>query len=110
MADLTELKNIVRKGIVQSVDKKEMKARVKFGDKGGIISGELHILIQKRHIIPAPVESWIDGGVSEDIVKIAALHEHEAYITYWLPEVGDMVLCLMIPDGDGEGYILGGIK
>ena len=32
MADITELKNIVRKGIVQSVDKKKMKARVKFGD------------------------------------------------------------------------------
>lgn len=43
MADFTELKNIVRKGIVQSVDTGAMKARVKFGDKGGIISGDLHI-------------------------------------------------------------------
>lgn len=60
MADLTELKNIVRKGTVQSVDKKKMKARVKFGDKGGIISGELHILIQKRHIIHEPVENWLE--------------------------------------------------
>ena len=39
MADFTELKNIVRKGIVQSVNQEAMKARVKFGDKGGIISG-----------------------------------------------------------------------
>lgn len=92
MADLTELKNIVRKGTVQSVDKKKMKARVKFGDKGGMISGELHILIQERHIINEPVENC------------------KAWLEYWLPEVGDMVLCLMIPDGDGEGYILGGIK
>ena len=36
MADLTELKNIVRKGIVQNVDTGAMKARVKFPDKGGI--------------------------------------------------------------------------
>lgn len=92
MADLTELKNIVRKGIVQSVDKKKMKARVKFGDKGGMISGELHILIQERHIINEHVENY------------------KAWLEYWLPEVGDMVICLMIPDGDGEGYILGGIK
>ena len=28
MADMTELKNIVRKGIVQSVDKKKMKAQI----------------------------------------------------------------------------------
>lgn len=77
MVDLTELKNIVRKGIVQKVDENKMKARVKFGDKGGIISGELHVLVRD---------------------------------VQWLPEVGEMVLCLMIPDGDGEGYILGGIK
>ena len=44
MADMTELKNIIRKGIVQSVDARSMKARVKFGDKGGIISGDLFIL------------------------------------------------------------------
>ena len=58
MADMTELKNMVRKGIVQNVDKKKMKARVKFGDKGGMISGELHILIQKRHIIHEPVVTY----------------------------------------------------
>jgi len=74
MADLNELKNMIRKGTVQSVNAGTMKARVKFGDKGGIVSGELHILT--RH-------------------------------TEWLPVVGDMVLCLMIPDGDGEGYIVG---
>lgn len=127
MADITELKNIVRKGIVQSVDKKKMKARVKFGDKGDIISGELHILIQKRHIIHEPVENWVEdeaNRIKKDVTDVsinASYHNdevvrnpsptvHQAWLAYWLPEVGDMVLCLMIPDGDGEGYILGGIK
>lgn len=127
MADLTELKNIVRKGTVQSVDKKKMKARVKFGDKGGIISGELHILIQKRHIIHDTVEAWLEDEadrIKKDVTDVsinASYHDdevirdpspsvHKAWLAYWLPEVGDMVLCLMIPDGDGEGYILGGIK
>ena len=74
---ITELEDMIRKGTVQSVNSGELKARVKFGDKGGIISGDLHIL---------------DTG------------------TNWTPEIGSMVLCLMIPGGDGEGYILGGIK
>lgn len=101
MADMVEIKNMVRKGIVQGVDQDTMKARVKFGDKGGIISGELHILARKRIVVPVKTEK------NGDKTKEEAGHSHEAYITEWVPEIGDMVLCLMIPDGDGEGYILG---
>lgn len=46
----------------------------------------------------------------DEVVRNPSPSVHKAWLTYWLPEVGDMVLCLMIPDGDGEGYILGGIK
>ena len=101
MADIVELKNMLRKGIVQSVDQATMKARVKFGDKGGIVSGALHILVTHRVLVPNKTDK------TGDKTKIANGHKHEAYITEWLPEVGEMVLCLMIPDGDGEGYILG---
>lgn len=104
MADMTELKNIVRKGIVQNIDVDKMRARVKFGDKGGIISSDLYILITPRTIVPSNEE---ENG---DKVSMVNEHEHAAYLTQWIPQVGDMVLCLMIPDGDGEGYILGGIK
>ena len=44
MADMTELKNIVRLGTVQSVNASKMTARVKFKDKGGITSGDLRII------------------------------------------------------------------
>lgn len=27
----------------------------------------------------------------------------------WIPELGEYVLCLLIPGGDGDGFILGGI-
>lgn len=27
----------------------------------------------------------------------------------WFPETGQYVLCIFIPDGDGDGFILGGI-
>ena len=45
-----------------------------------------------------------------DKVKIEKEHTHDAFVTDWIPGIGDMVLCLMMPGGDGEGYILGGIK
>lgn len=56
MADMNELKNLIRKGTVQSVNAGTMKARVKFGDKGGIVSGELHILVRPRIIVPGEKE------------------------------------------------------
>lgn len=116
MADFTELKNIVRKGIVQSVDTGAMKARVKFGDKGGIISGDLHILVRPRYIVPSSGDKAGSKVASTELRydKSDSLttesHTHAAYLTEWVPKVGSMVLCIMIPDGDGEGYILGGVK
>lgn len=104
MADITELKNMVRKGKVQSVDQEKMKARVKFEDKGGIVSGELHILIRPRYVVPS------EGAKAGSKTATAEGHSHAAYITNWVPEIGSMVLCIMIPDGDGEGYIIGGVK
>lgn len=116
MADLTELKNIARKGIVQSVDTAAMKARVKFPDKGGIISGDLHIVITPRYIVPSNGEKTGNKTAQtklqydrNDSLKTES-HSHDAYITSWVPEIGSMVLCLMIPDGDGEGFVLGGVK
>ena len=44
MADMTELKNAIRIGTVQSVNADKMTARVKFKDKGGIVSGDLQII------------------------------------------------------------------
>ena len=79
MADATELKNMVRLGTVMSVDKDKMTARVKFEDKGGITSSPLHIL----------------------------KHYNEAYITPWVPSVNSMVLCIIMADGDGDGFIVG---
>ena len=104
MADLNEVKNMIRKGAVQSVDAGTMKARVKFGDKGGIVSGELHILATPRIVVPGEEEK--EGNKT----KTEEGHSHEAYITEWAPKVGDLVLCLMISDGDGEGYIIGKVK
>lgn len=53
MADMTELKNAIRIGTVQSVSAEKMTARVKFKDKGGITSGDLHIIKRPVYVIPA---------------------------------------------------------
>lgn len=104
MADMAELKNLVRKGIVHNVDVDRLKARVKFGDKGGIISAEMHILANFGTVVPSAKEK------TGDRVGETQGHEHEAYLAPWVPQQGELVLCLMVPDGDGEGYILGGIR
>ena len=88
MADITELKNAIRIGTVQSINADRMTARVKFKDKGGIISGELHII--KR-----PAYVTLEGQTEK--TKISA----------WVPSVNDMVLCIMLPDGDGDGFVIG---
>lgn len=113
MADVTELKNMVRLGTVMSVNKNDMTARVKFKDKGGITSSPLHILKRPVYVIPA-MESGNEGktagteleydvqGITEKVK-----HYHEAYITSWVPSVNAMVLCIMMADGDGDGFIVG---
>ena len=113
MADLTEVKNMVRLGTVMSVDKDKMTARVKFKDKGGITSSPLHILKRPVYVIPA-MESGKEGKTAEkeleyDVrtVPEKVKHSHEAYITPWVPSVGCMVLCIMAADGDGDGFIVG---
>lgn len=113
MADMAELKNMVRLGTVMSVDKDKMTARVKFKDKSGITSSPLHILKRSVYVIPA-MESGREGQTAEkeleydvqaDVKKVK--HYHEAYITPWVPSVNDMVLCIMTADGEGDGFIVG---
>lgn len=116
MADFTELKNLIRVGTVQSVDSAKMTARVKFKDKNGMISGPLHILVKPRIIVPS--NGTKEGNRTaatqleydqNDTLQTES-HSHAAYITEWVPKVGSMVLCVFIPDGDGDGFILGGVK
>ena len=111
MADMTELKNIVRLGTVQSVNASKMTARVKFKDKGGITSGDLRIIKRPVYVVPA-MESGAEGQTAKTTLKYdyngqmlkEVSHNHEAFVTEWTPGVNDMVLCIMVPDGDGDGH------
>ncbi len=86
--DIQELKDIVRIGQVSKVNAGEMTARVQIPDQG-IVTGDLRIV--KR---PPTVEC-------ETGCKIKAKP--------WIPTVGQWVLCIFKPDGEGDGFIIGGI-
>jgi hypothetical protein len=102
--------NLVRVGTVSSVDKGAYTARVIFGDKGGIVSGELGIL-QAPPFIPGEgaVQRTEEKGGGADLAAYET-HSHGLSIRAWLPAVGMSVVCLMIPAGGGDGFILGSIN
>lgn len=83
--EITALKNIVRVGTVSSVDANERTARVKFSDKNNLVSGPLKVL------------------------KNSPLMASEITIDPWLPKVGELVLCVYLPNGESDGFVIGGI-
>lgn len=127
--DIQELKDIVRIGIVSSVNSEKMTARVKIQDQG-IVTGDLKI-VQNTPLIT--VESKEAGtkweydaqytgfdrklGLGETykksypdtIVTTYSDKEQTIKIYPWIPYIGQWVLCLFKPGGEGDGFILGGI-
>lgn len=93
--DIQELKDMVRVGVVSKVNPGSMTARVKIQDQG-IVTGDLKI-VQNQ---PTAEIEIISGSCSA---------EREVKIKPWIPKVGQWVLCIFKPDGEGDGFILGGI-
>ena len=93
--DIQELKDIVRVGIISNVNSAKMTARVKIQDQG-IVTGDLKI-VQNPPTAEIKIISGSCGAECEVIIKP------------WIPKVGQWVLCLFKPDGEGDGFILGGI-
>ena len=81
--DISQLKNVIRKGTISTVDGARCCARVVFEDKEDLVSDELPILL--------PFSFRSKG--------------------YWLPEVGTPVVCVftMNPSGNGltDGFVVG---
>ncbi|MBQ6296166.1 MAG: phage baseplate assembly protein V [Selenomonadaceae bacterium] len=74
------MKNLIREGIVSSVNPENATARVVFHDRDDLVSAELAILQ------PASAKNQF----------------------YSLVDVGDSVVCLMTPNSDdGTGFIIG---
>lgn len=81
--DINQWKNLVRVGIISSVDGSTCTAKVTFPDKDNLVSGNLVVL-----------QRCAEG--TED---------------YWIPEVGTRVWCIYLPNPTGcgmnDGCILG---
>lgn len=139
-SDIQEMVDILGYGVVSSVNKDKMTAKVKIESRG-IVSAELHVLQNTPLIVVTNkndnvkwnydaqyVTSDRKLGLGEkykkeypDIIKTkiggcptAPTHsqcaqEQEIKVYPWLPYVGQKVLCLFIINGDGDGFILGGI-
>ena len=73
------LESTVRVGVVNSTDPKTSTVRVKFDDDDGLISYDLRVLVRK---------------VKKDQ-------------DYWMPDIGDHVLCVFLPFGLEQGFVLG---
>lgn len=110
MAGMTALENIIRTGWVSSVDIPERTARVIFRDKGDeFVSGPLKVLKNPPWIPEyyAPYRTEYESGGSGDAAF--ERHKHDLSIKPWLPSTGEFVLCVLLPNGDGDGFVIGGI-
>lgn len=87
---MTTESNMVRVGIVSSVQPDGGKARVYFPTMNNMVSDWLHVL----HYPKTAVE--IEG---EDVE-----------VKDWIPSVNDRVLCLFLYGENTDGFILGAIR
>lgn len=73
------LKNVLRVGTVVTRDAARCRVRVQFSDNDGMVSYWCQVLMKKTHV------------------------DKE----YWLPDVGEMAICVFLPFGHEQGFILG---
>lgn len=73
--------NMIRVGIVVATYPAETKVRVQFFDEDDIVSHKLSVVYSKTH------------------------KDKE----YWMPDIGEMVLCLFLPYGEDDGFVIGSL-
>ena len=94
MTDMNRLVlgQLVRVGIVSSIDAEKLKARVLFEERDNLVSGWLQVYQRPEAIVK---------------VCVADSHTREKRLKTWMPEIGDHVLCLYLPTFNAAGFILG---
>ena len=91
------LRNLVREGIVSSVDAANKKVRVIYPDKDNMVSGWLSVL---QH-----------SGAGVSVVPDGTpVHNHpNTTVTTWMPKVNDTVIVVYLPVFNADGFVLGAI-
>lgn len=133
---MKRLQEIIKIGEVSSVDIKQRTARVIFKDKDDMVSGNLQVLINHPLLTISKSEDegkWNSAGAYNsaprnlgndsykktlpdtiDLDKVIRYetesknHKMHVEVHPWLPYVGQMVACIFLPTGDGDGFIMGG--
>ena len=75
------LKNLIRVGSVSAINPEKCTARVVFADRSEVVSFELPVLVR------------------------GSLRNKD----YWMPDPGEQVVCLFLPSGNAQGFIIGSI-
>jgi phage baseplate assembly protein V len=73
------LKNLARVGRVSSINPANATVRVVFEDRENMVSYDLPVIVRQ------------------------SMRNKD----YWLPDVGEQVLCLFLPSGNAQGFVLG---
>lgn len=73
------LKNIIQIGIVSSVNPERCTVKVSFNSRDDSVSPELPVLVR--------------GSLETN--------------DYWMPAVGEQVVCVSLPNGNAKGFVLG---
>jgi phage baseplate assembly protein V len=75
------MKELIRVGIVSSINPAKCAARVAFGDKSNLVSYELPVLVRGSFQVK----------------------------DYWMPSPGEQVVCVFLPSGNAQGFIIGAL-
>ena len=68
------------------------------------ITLEKVIQYEKKEAIPEDTKLCSYTGVIEE-----KTHRHIVKVYPWLPYVGQLVLCIYLPNGESDGFVIGGI-
>lgn len=122
----------IRVGKVSSVNAAARTARVVFSGMGDMVSGEL-VVLRNSPLITADIttsnKKWAvtetyasaprtlgrgehyDNAEPDNISGLLSSDGHKVDINVygWLPYIGQVVVCLIPSNGEGCGYIIGGI-
>ncbi len=123
---------MLRVGKVSSVDTTERTARVIFEDRQDMVSAPLKVLSNTPVISVAITTSGAAWDMSQSYASVPRkdvanasykkkppdtihgellekLHSVDIKVLSWLPYVGQTVVCIMVDNGDGDGFVIGGI-
>ena len=99
--EVRNIRDLIQVGTVEAVDGIRVSVRFK-GKKNTDVLTCLDCVS-----VPGNGERYT--GYTSGGSGYAEFAEHRHKIPRWIPPVGARVVCLMLPDGQGQGFVIGAI-